>query len=341
MFSPVSVTFEILFCLFRTWWLTRFTNDLDSTDNSNSASSFPMTNCWSHVFSWESISSRSDLSRNASSVPNGLRGSVEKNFLVRETKSNFSYHSPRSFIKSPRSLVCLNISFPLLRRPNAVVIPLWVACWREAFHKLFMVIVIRSFQSVYTDVKSPWSLLFLRNCTPGILICITSLHRAYWSRRWYVRRRPCNKIHHWSRFCCDSFFSWIVLRSFRHCIRAHTVELKWLISNKQNKWFHSSRVKFPLVKMSANWFLVSMYLIWIFRSKLIRSNNQSSATLWVLETCLIVGLLPSMIILITCFIVLKKLSTKLLDAKTGRLREHNRYYSARWSFLEIFDFCQW
>ena len=69
--------------------------------------------------------------------------------------------------------------------------------------------------------------------------------------------------------------------------------------NKLNKWFHSSRVKFPLVKMSASWFLVSMYLIWILESRLIRSNNQSRATLWVLETCLIVGLLPLMIILIT------------------------------------------
>ena len=28
-------------------------------------------------------------------------------------------------------------------------------------------------------------------------------------------------------------------------------------------------------------------------------------------------------------------TTKLLDAKTGRLREHNQCYSARWSFLEI------
>ena len=36
-----------------------------------------------------------------------------------------------------------------------------------------------------------------------------------------------------------------------------------------------------------------------FGSKLIRSNNQSRATLWVLETCLIVGLLPLKIILIT------------------------------------------
>ena len=80
------------------------------------------------------------------------------------------------------------------------------------------------------------------------------------------------------------------------------VELKWLILNKHNKWFHSSRVKFPLVRMSASWFLVSMYLILILGSRLIRSNNQSRATLWVLETCLIVGLLPFLIILITALL---------------------------------------
>ena len=51
--------------------------------------------------------------------------------------------------------------------------------------------------------------------------------------------------------------------------------------------------------MSASWFLLSTYLIWILESRLIRSNNQSRATLWVLETCLIVGLLPLIIILIT------------------------------------------
>ena len=33
----------------------------------------------------------------------------------------------------------------------------------------------------------------------------------------------------------------------------------------------------------------SIYLIWILGSKLILLNNQSSATLWVLDTCLIVG----------------------------------------------------
>ena len=34
-------------------------------------------------------------------------------------------------------------------------------------------------------------------------------------------------------------------------------------------------------------------------------------------------------------------ATKLLDAKIGRLREQDRYYSKRWSFLEIFVPCHW
>ena len=72
--------------------------------------------------------------------------------------------------------------------------------------------------------------------------------------------------------------------------------------NKHKRWFHSSRVKFPLVSISANWFLVSLYLIWNLGFKLILSNNQSRATQWVLETCLIVGLLPFMIILITAWL---------------------------------------
>ena len=235
-FSPASVTFEMLFCLFRTWSFTRFTNDLDSTDNSNSASSFPMTSCWGLASSWESISGRPDLSRRVSSFLTDC--AVPSRRIT--SWPNFSYHFPRNFIRSHRSLVCFNVSFTLLRRPSAVVIPRWVACWREAFHKLLMVIVIGSFELVYADIRSPRSLLLLSNWTPGILTSITSLPRAYWSRGWYVRRRPCNKIHHWSRFCCPES-CWDRFAS----VSEHTVELKWLILNKHNKWFHSSRVKFP------------------------------------------------------------------------------------------------
>ena len=60
--------------------------------------------------------------------------------------------------------------------------------------------------------------------------------------------------------------------------------------DKRRRWFHSPRVKQPFVIISSSWFLVSTHLIWISGSKLMMSNIQSSATLWVRDTCLIVGL---------------------------------------------------
>ena len=71
------------------------------------------------------------------------------------------------------------------------------------------------------------------------------------------------------------------------------------------RWFHSSPEKLPLVRMSASWFLVSTYLIWILGSKLILSKNQSRATMWVLDTCLFVGLRPFDYHLNHCLVVFK------------------------------------
>ena len=86
--------------------------------------------------------------------------------------------------------------------------------------------------------------------------------------------------------------------------------------------------------MSASWFLVSMYLIWILGSRLIRSNNQSNATLWVLETCLIVGLLPFIIILITASLS-SNTYNKASWCENWTFEGINQCYSTRWSFLEI------
>ena len=71
-------------------------------------------------------------------------------------------------------VVLLSISFPLLRRPSMVIIPRWVACWGETFHKLLHIIWAECCLSVAADIGSPRSFLFLSNCTPGILISITS-----------------------------------------------------------------------------------------------------------------------------------------------------------------------
>ena len=83
--------------------------------------------------------------------------------------------------------------------------------------------------------------------------------------------------------------------------------IRWLRENvvsfmrkkRCNKLCHPSRVQLPFVKMSASWFMDSTYLIWTFGSRLILSNDQSRATLWVRDTCLFVGLLPLMIVCIT------------------------------------------
>ena len=193
-------------------------------------------------------------------------------------RANLLHRIPRNFIRFPWSIVRRSLTFPLLRRPRTTIIHFWITCWGES-------------------IRFPWSIIF-HNRFPRILISVPCLPgfdeveddtiegilavKFIIGLDFAVTRSSPDSC--WTRFAIAA---------------EQTVELKWLILNKLNKWFHSSRVKFPLVRMSASWFLVSMYLIWILESRLIRSNNQSSATLWVLETCLIVGLLPLMIILIT------------------------------------------
>ena len=51
------------------------------------------------------------------------------------------------------------------------------------------------------------------------------------------------------------------------------------VITNQRRLHHSSRVKFPFVNKSASWFWCQHFLIWTLGSKLILSNNQSSATL--------------------------------------------------------------
>ena len=130
-------------------------------------------------------------------------------------------------------------------------------------------------------------------------------------RGWGTCRNRARKVHSCrSWFCHNLFFFLQFLHPFRHrfgagyqagilsaASRAGMADVEQM--KKIVGLFHSARVKLPLVKMSASWCLVSMYLIWIFGFKLILSNNQSKATLRVLATCIIVGLRPFIIILIT------------------------------------------
>ena len=105
--------------------------------------------------------------------------------------------------------------------------------------------------------------------------------------------------------------------------------------NKWRRLFHSSRVKLPSVTMSASGCLVSRYRIWILESRSILSTDQSKATLWVLDACLIVGLRPLIIIFNHGFIVLKDIQHSI----------GTRMCSAWWNVINIgqieIGVCSW
>ena len=191
----------------------------------------------------------------------------------------------RSFFlcKSPSSYLHQFIRFPLLRWPILVSAPLWAIWWVNVLNNL---------------VFRHWS---VNPRARRQLIFISDSSQVFWCNR--DKHRETKFI---ISFCfavtlspSDSFS---VLFDFT---LEQLVELEWLMFNRHKRWFRSSRVKFPFVSMSASWFSVSVHLIWVLGSKQILSNTQSRATQWVLETCLVVTLLPFMIILITASLSLK------------------------------------
>ena len=90
--------------------------------------------------------------------------------------------------------------------------------WVRAFNKLLVVVPWRVI-CVTANNGCPRSIIFLSFRTPGTLTFITSLPRAFWCRRWQSWGSPCNQTYHWSWLCCDSFFTWVFLRSFWHHCR--------------------------------------------------------------------------------------------------------------------------
>ena len=139
-----------------------------------------------------------------------------------------------------------------------------------------------SCRSPYTGYKTQ----FLTSCCeyPRTIWCTRTRRcwRACYSLRKQVQRRL--------RLCHKSFIS-SFFRPFRH--RFGTAGRAEIANVEQMEKM------VPFITVPFGVCLVSTYLIWIFGSRLILSNNQSSATLWVRYTCLIVGLLSLMTILIT------------------------------------------
>ena len=147
-----------------------------------------------------------------------------------------------------------------------------------------------------------WCCVFIqtsRNVSPrtGTVWIRTVCFECPWAVRcnrtqccWRLIGNLRHPTHHWFRFRNNTFLfskffflhlplrhgfgvvNWTEVAAWEHP--------KLMMLNKRRRWFHSSRMKLPFVNVSASWFLVSTYLIWILGS-MILSNEQSSATLYV------------------------------------------------------------
>ena len=171
------------------------------------------------------------------------------------------------------------------------------------------------------QLSIPWASLRTPRCVGiGILIC--ACIRPPWKSKpvdlklWVPVSRRNRTVHRWRTcrnrtdqvhrrrpgFRHNPVLFFLFLHPSRHPVgAANQAEISATAEKAEmadvEKWrrlFHSSRVKCPFCQQVSN-----------LGSKLILSNNQSRATLWVLDTCLIVGLLPMNIIFNHGFIVLK------------------------------------
>ena len=209
-----------------------------------------------HRFQWRIVerlisSGRPDLSRSVSSFLADC--AVPSRRISSWPGRTFRTILQEVFFRSPRSVVRLDFSFPLLRRPSTVVIQFWklaeeklsMNCswywWSEASNKAVPLSGRPDLSSLAIELHGSWLpwLLFPGHTEVEDGTCDGVLAiRFIIGLDFAVTRSPPESC--WDRFAIVS---------------EHTVELKWLILNKHNKWFHSSRVKFPLVKMWASWFL--------------------------------------------------------------------------------------
>ena len=181
------------------------------------------------------------------------------------------------------------------------------ACWTEQ-HPEFLLLSSQVHTWEYLALPGLFGLLEL-SC-PTDTPCRETRQHAFA----FAISKPCEELS-WDLFdISDCYLAERKDACWKSGCRKNMVSFMML--KRCNKLCHSLRVKLPFVRMSASWFWDSTYSIWIFASKFILSNNQSRATLWVRDTCLVVGLLPLTIIFITA-----SLSSKMYncDSFTGEM----------------------
>ena len=187
-------------------------------------------------------------------------------------------------------------------------------------------------------IRLPWSIVCNKR-SPRILFSVISLPRAQWSWRRHDRWHPRNKIYHRFWFCCDSFFSWFLLKSFCHCSRANSrTEMADVKQAQQMIPLITREISFgQQCQRVGFWCRCILFGFWnpdwfdrtTIESKSVGSGNMSHCRtpsfndhFWSLLHCL------------------QTHTIKLLHAQIGHLMERNQCLPLHWSSFEIYDACE-
>ena len=226
----------------------------------------------------------------------------------------------------------------LMVKPMKTIVPSITCqstCGRQCVH-----IIIDDKLVIYGSPRA--CLLLIPRAQRYVLTFRFSFPQAFWCSRDKHVRIPYaasrDQIHHRLRFCCDSFFTCIFWCSFRH--RFKIIDRTEMANVKQTQ----KMIPYITCEISLGQYVcelvfgVNVFDL-DFRNKLIRSNNhnQSRATLWVLETCLIVGPPSLYNNLDHCFVVFKHIQHSLWTqwvshSKAHCQREQIRTVVRGWSF---------
>ena len=172
---------------------------------------------------------------------------ILKTFLILRRCKNSSYHFQQWICPCAVRLKQVSLFYlPSIHQISTlektkffISVPFWVAWWVSVLNKSHRFLCC----SVW-GLRGDWlsDLVFpkLSDATEGSTSGILSLHRE-------------------TKFIIGfdvavTFFTWFFLRSFRHHFQDNWWNWNGWCWTKHKRWFHSSRVKFPLVSMSASWF---------------------------------------------------------------------------------------
>ena len=265
------------------------------------------------------------ISLSSTKVPDHYVGLQVKHLIIlRSIQFPAKFHD--DFLKHPQVAIC-RLWWSSLVVCSWISFLLWFPATPELLVMLLWTVSCLQFHAAPSTFVCSFPRLLWQTLNPSA--GSAGLWQHLDQRKRIAFFQACWNQSHWLRLCYRKFFFIFFSWNLFDIVVAFSIERKWLRESiersmmwvEQRRLHHSSRVQLPSVDKSTSWFLVSTFLFWILVSKLILSNKQFNATLWLLGTCLIIGLLLLMIIFITASLS-SKMNNWVCFEKNLRLWSH-------------------